>query len=152
MAKAFPNALVDAVDISPDALELARENIALHQLEDRVRPVESNLFASLPPDSQYELIVCNPPYVNQASMSALPPEYRHEPELALAGGTYGMDIVRRILAEAPARMAPNGLLVLEIGNEYDHFTAAFPELEPVWLSTAVADDQILLLRKEQLES
>lgn len=151
-ALAFPNASVDAVDLSTDALEVARSNIALHGLEGRVRPVNSNLLDELPSEGQYELIVCNPPYVNQGSMDALPAEYRHEPEMALAGGEDGMDLVRRILRDAPGRMAPGGLLVLEIGHEYEHFTAAFPQLEPVWLSTAGAEDQILLLTREQIAS
>lgn len=151
-AYAFPEAQVDAVDLSADALEVARINIALHGMEEQVRPIQSDLFDALPAENQYDLILCNPPYVNQDSMDALPPEYRHEPALALAGGDDGMDLVRRILRDAPARMAPGAHLVLEIGHEYDHFVAAFPELEPIWLSTAATDHQILLLSKEQLES
>lgn len=151
-AYAFPDAQVDAVDISPEALEVARSNIALHGMDDRVRAVQSDLLNSIPPEQQYDLIICNPPYVNQDSINALPQEYRHEPELALAGGADGMDLVRRILRDAPSRLAENGQLVLEIGHEYEHFVAAFPELEPVWLSTATTDDHILLLSKEQLES
>jgi len=150
-AQAFPQAQVDAVDLSPDALEVAARNIDLHSLRGRLRAIQSDLLEALPAKEQYDLILCNPPYVNQASMDALPPEYLHEPRLALAGGGDGMDLVRRILRDAPARMAPGGLLVLEIGHEYDHFTAAFPHLEPVWLSTAATDDQILLLTREQLE-
>lgn len=114
--------------------------------------MQSDLFTSLPAEEQYDLIICNPPYVNQGSMDNLPQEFRHEPEMALAGGHDGMDLVRRILQEAPSRMAPGGRLLLEIGHEYDHFTAAFPELEPIWLTTATTDNQILLLTKEQLES
>lgn len=151
-AYAFPDAQVDAVDISPEALEVARSNIALHGMDDRVRAVQSDLLNRIPPEQQYDLIICNPPYVNQDSINALPQEYRHEPELALAGGADGMDLVRRILRDAPCRLAENGQLVLEIGHEYEHFVAAFPELEPVWLSTATTDDHILLLSKEQLES
>ena len=151
-AYAFPDAEVDAADISEGALEVARKNIEMHGLSDRVRPVQSDLFSNIPAEAQYELIICNPPYVNQASMDALPAEYRHEPALALAGGPDGMDIIRRILEEAPSRMAPGASLILEIGHEHDHFTAAFPDLEPIWLSTATADDHVLLLTKEQLES
>lgn len=151
-AHAFPNAQVDAVDLSADALEVARKNIALHGLKDRVQAIQSDLMNALPANEQYELIICNPPYVNQDSMDALPPEYRHEPHMALAGGLDGMSLVRRILADAPARMAPAGVLVLEIGHEMDHFQAAFPELEPVWLATEGSDDQILLLTREQLTS
>lgn len=151
-ALVFPDALVDAVDLSEDALEIARSNVEMYGLEDRVRLIRSDLLDGVPAEGQYDLIVCNPPYVNQASMDALPAEYRHEPVMALAGGADGMDLVRRIVRDAPARMSPNGLLVLEIGHEYDNFTAAFPELEPVWLSTASSEDQILLLNREQLTS
>lgn len=151
-AHAFPNAVVDAVDLSDAALAVARENIALHGLEDRVRPLQSDLLNDVPAEAQYELIVCNPPYVNQESMDALPAEYRHEPHMALAGGADGMDLVRRILRDAPARMSPGGILLLEIGHEHEHFTAAFPQLEPVWLSTAASEDQILLLTREQIAS
>ena len=151
-AYAFPEAQVDAVDISSDALELARSNIELHGMQGKVQALQSDLLDDIPADEQYDLIICNPPYVNQNSMDALPPEYRHEPTLALAGGADGMDLVRRILRDAPSRLAPNGHLVLEIGHEYEHFTAAFPDLEPIWLSTARTDMQILLLSKEQLES
>jgi ribosomal protein L3 glutamine methyltransferase len=151
-AHAFGNAVVDAVDVSTDALAVAQSNIELHGLRDRVRTLRSDLLAQVPPDRRYDLIVCNPPYVNEQSMRALPPEYRHEPRLALAGGDDGMDLVRRILADAPRFMAPEGLLVLEIGHERAHFEAAFPELDPVWLDTADTTDQILLLRRAQLAS
>ncbi|MFA7668670.1 MAG: 50S ribosomal protein L3 N(5)-glutamine methyltransferase [Burkholderiaceae bacterium] len=151
-AYAFPQAQVDAVDLSPDALDVARQNIALHGLEDRVHTLHSNLLDAIAAEGQYDLIICNPPYVNQASMDALPAEYLHEPQMALAGGGDGMDLVRRVLRDAPARMSPGGSLVLEIGHEYDHFATAFPQLEPVWLSTATTEDQILLLAREQLES
>jgi ribosomal protein L3 glutamine methyltransferase len=148
-ALAFPNAEVDAVDISPDALEVARRNVDDYGLQDRLSLHRSNLFDTLPA-AAYNVIVCNPPYVNSQSMDELPDEYRHEPELALAGGTDGMDLVRRILQAAPQYLAPEGVLVLEIGHERDHFEAAFPELEPVWLDTEQASDQILLLTREQL--
>ncbi|MFT0531426.1 50S ribosomal protein L3 N(5)-glutamine methyltransferase [Castellaniella hirudinis] len=149
-AMAFPDAQVDAVDLSPGALRVARSNIALHGLQDQVRDLRSDLFNHLPADRRYDLILCNPPYVNEQAMDALPEEYRHEPRLALAGGDDGMDLVRRILADAPRYLAPEGLLVLEIGHEQDHFLAAFPHLDPIWLSTASASDQILLLRRAQL--
>lgn len=149
-AHAFGNAAVDAVDVSADALAVAQSNIELHGLQDRVQALRSDLLAQVPADRRYDLIVCNPPYVNERSMKALPPEYRHEPRLALAGGAEGMDLVRRILADAPDFMAPEGLLVLEIGHERAHFEAAFPELEPLWLDTAATTGQILLLRRAQL--
>lgn len=148
-ALAFPNADVDAVDVSTDALEVARRNVDEYGLQDRLTLHHSNLFDALP-HAAYDVIVCNPPYVNSQSMGELPEEYRHEPSLALAGGTDGMDLVRRILQAAPQYLSPEGVLVLEIGYERDHFEAAFPELEPVWLDTEEASDQILLLTREQL--
>lgn len=148
-ALAFPHAHVDAVDLSPDALAVARRNVDDYALADRLDLHESNLFDGLPA-RQYDVIVCNPPYVNSGSMSALPQEYRHEPQLALAGGDDGMDLVRRILEAAPRFLAPEGVLVLEIGHERDFFEAAFPQLSPVWLDTEEASDQLLLLTREQL--
>ncbi|MGB3835962.1 50S ribosomal protein L3 N(5)-glutamine methyltransferase [Castellaniella sp.] len=149
-AMAFDGATVDAVDLSADALAVAQANIALHAMQGRVQALRSDLFAQIPADRRYQLIVCNPPYVNSQSMTALPPEYRHEPALALAGGADGMDLVRRILTQAPNFLDEDGVLVLEIGHEYTHFEAAFPHLDPVWLSTETASDQILLLRRAQL--
>lgn len=148
-ALAFPYAQVDAVDVSPDALEVARRNIDDYGLGDRLALHQSDLFDSLP-ERQYDVIVCNPPYVNSGSMDVLPQEYRHEPHLALAGGADGMDLVRRILQAAPRYLSENGVLVLEIGHERDFFEAAFPELSPVWLDTEEASDQLLLLTREQL--
>ncbi|MBO9355253.1 50S ribosomal protein L3 N(5)-glutamine methyltransferase [Bordetella petrii] len=148
-ALAFPGAQVDAVDLSPDALEVARRNVADYGLQDRLALHRGDLFDQLPPRA-YDVIVCNPPYVNSASMAALPDEYRHEPGLALAGGADGMDLVRRILAAAPAYLSPQGVLVLEIGHERAHFEAAFPALQPMWLDTEAATDQILLLTQAQL--
>lgn len=148
-AMAFENAQVDAVDLSQDALDIAEQNIAHYRLDGRVTTHRSDLFRQLP-QAEYDLIVCNPPYVNSHSMAQLPAEYRHEPETALAGGSDGMDLVRRILADAPDFMAPAALLVLEIGHEYDNFVAAFPDLDPVWLSTEHTEDQILMLSREQL--
>lgn len=148
-ALAFPNAEVDAVDVSIDALDVARRNVDDYGLQDRLALHHSNLFDALPA-AAYDVIVCNPPYVNSQSMDDLPHEYRHEPSLALAGGADGMDLVRRILQAAPQYLSPSGVLVLEIGHERDHFEAAFPELEPIWLDTENASDQILLLTREQL--
>jgi ribosomal protein L3 glutamine methyltransferase len=148
-AMAFPNAQVDAVDISEHALEVANANIGQFGLDGRVTAHRSDLFDQLP-QCEYQVIVCNPPYVNTRSMESLPQEYRHEPVIALAGGEDGMDLVRRLLKDAPNYMAPEGLLILEIGNEYEHFLAAFPDLDPVWLSTQNTEDQILLLTREQL--
>ncbi len=148
-ALAFPYAHVDAVDVSPDALEVARRNVDDYGLAERLELHQSNLFDDLPA-LQYDVIICNPPYVNSGSMDVLPQEYRHEPELALAGGADGMDLVRRILEAAPRFLTPEGVLVLEIGHERDFFEAAFPQLSPVWLDTEEASDQLLLLTREQL--
>jgi ribosomal protein L3 glutamine methyltransferase len=148
-ALAFPYAHVDAVDVSADALEVARRNVDDYGLQDRLDLHESNLFDSLPA-RQYDVIICNPPYVNSGSMDVLPQEYRHEPHLALAGGEDGMDLVRRILAAAPQYLTQDGVIVLEIGHERDFFEAAFPQLSPVWLDTEEASDQLLLLTREQL--
>lgn len=148
-AQAFPEAEVHAVDLSEAALKVARRNVAAYGLDGRVHLHQSDLFSAVPP-VELDLIICNPPYVNAQSMSDLPPEYRHEPHMALAGGTDGMDLVRRILSEAPAYLAPHGMLLLEIGHERPHFESAFPELEPLWLDSAEAHGQLMLLYKDQL--
>ena len=147
-AMAYPDVQVDAADISRDALEVARINVDRHKLQDRIRLVKSDGLAVLP--GPYDLILCNPPYVNAASMAQLPAEYRAEPELALAGGADGMDFVRALLRDVPSRMTDEAVLVLEIGNERAHFEAAFPRLEAVWLETSAGDDQVLLLTKDAL--
>ena len=147
-AMAYPEVQVDAADISAQALEVARINVDKHQLADRIRLLQSDGLAALP--GPYDLILCNPPYVNTQSMAALPPEYRAEPELALAGGADGMDFIRQLLRDAPARMSAEAVLVLEIGNERGHFEAAFPRLEAVWLDTSAGDDQVLLLTRDAL--
>ncbi len=148
-ALAYPNARVDAVDLSEDALEVANENIELFDLSGRVSALRSDLFDQMP-EREYDVIVCNPPYVNAQAMETLPAEYRHEPPMALAGGPDGMDIVRRVLRDAARFMSPAGILVLEIGNECENFDAAFSNIEPIWLSTEGSDDQILLLTRDQL--
>ncbi len=147
-AMAYPEISVDACDLSADALAVARINVDRHQLAQRITLVQSDLFAALP--GRYDLIVCNPPYVNAASMAALPAEYRAEPALALAGGEDGMDLVRRILADAPAHMNDEAVLVLEIGNERRHFEHAFRRLEVAWLETSAGDDQVLLVTRDAL--
>jgi ribosomal protein L3 glutamine methyltransferase len=149
-AHQFPEAFVDATEISKDALDVALINVAQHGLKDRLNLHHGSLYDPLPVSAQYDLIISNPPYVNTASMQTLPQEYRHEPSLALAGGDDGMDVVRTIIEQAPAHLRDDGLLVIEIGHERTFFELAFPELEPVWLDTAEASDQILLLTKEQL--
>lgn len=147
-AMAWPEVQVTGADISPDALAVARINVNQHGLQDRVTLVESDGLSQLP--GPFDLILCNPPYVCQASMDALPAEYRAEPELALAGGEDGMDFVRQLLRDAPPRMSPDAVLVLEIGNEAEHFIAAFPELEVAWLDTSAGDDQVLLVTRDAL--
>lgn len=149
-AHQFPEAFVDATDISKDALDIAIMNVEQHGLKDRLNLHHGSLYDPLPVAAQYDLIISNPPYVNAASMLTLPPEYRHEPSLALAGGEDGMDLVRTIIEQAPAHLRDSGLLLVEIGHERPFFEAAFPDLDPVWLDTAESSDQILLLTKEQL--
>ena len=149
MANTFPNAQVDAVDISTDALAVAQRNIADYGLEEIVVPVHSDLFAKLG-GKQYDLIISNPPYVTTASMDALPPEYRHEPALALAAGADGLDIVRRILSAAKAHLKPGGVIAIEVGHNRDLVEAAFPQMEAVWLDTEGGDEKIFLLTREQL--
>jgi ribosomal protein L3 glutamine methyltransferase len=147
-AMAYPEVEVDGADISPEALEVARINVDRHALGGRIRLLQSDGLAALP--GPYDLILCNPPYVNAASMAALPAEYRAEPGLALAGGADGMDFVRALLRDAPARMNEDAVLVLEIGNERAHFEDAFPQLETVWLETSAGEDQVLLLTRDAL--
>lgn len=147
-ALAWPEVQVTGADISDDALAVAAINVARHELQDRVQLVHSDGLSELP--GPFDLILCNPPYVCQASMDALPAEYRAEPELALAGGTDGMDFVRQLFQDAPARMSEHAVLVLEIGNEVEHFMAAFPGLEAAWLDTSAGDDQVLLVTREAL--
>ena len=149
-ALAWPEVHVTGADISDDALAVAAINVARHELQERVDLVNSDGLSDLP--GPFDLILCNPPYVCQASMDALPDEYRAEPELALAGGMDGMDFVRQLFKDAPSRMGEQAVLVLEIGNEIDHFMAAFPELEVAWLDTSAGDDQVLLITREALLS
>lgn len=149
MAHSFPNATVDAIDISADALVVACRNIADYHLEDRVKAIESDLFAAVP-GKRYDLILSNPPYVTAAAMDALPPEYRHEPTLALAAGADGLDIVRRILAEAREHLNPGGVLAIEVGHNQDLVTAAFPDLPAVWIDTEHAEGKIFLVTREDL--
>jgi ribosomal protein L3 glutamine methyltransferase len=147
-AMAYPDVEVDAADISAEALEVARINVDKHGLQQRIRLVQSDGLAALP--GPYDLVLCNPPYVNAASMAQLPAEYRAEPALALAGGADGMDFVRALLRDAPSRMSAEAVLVLEIGNERENFERAFPRLEAVWLETSAGADQVLLLTREAL--
>jgi ribosomal protein L3 glutamine methyltransferase len=147
-AMAYPDVTVDAADLSEDALAVARINVEKHGLQQRITLLHSDGLASV--RGPYDLILCNPPYVNAQSMAALPQEFRAEPELALAGGADGMDFVRALLRDAAQHMRDEAVLVLEIGNERAHFEAAFPRLEAIWLETSAGEDQVLLLTREAL--
>ena len=147
-AMAWPDVAVTGTDLSPDALAVARINVDKHGLQQRVRLIESDGLAACP--GPWDLILCNPPYVNAQSMAALPQEYRAEPALALAGGADGMDFVRRLLQDAPTHMSQDAVLVLEIGNERAHFEAAFPQLPVFWLPTSAGEDQVLLVTRAAL--
>ncbi|MDH5541206.1 MAG: 50S ribosomal protein L3 N(5)-glutamine methyltransferase [Rhizobacter sp.] len=147
-ALAYPEIVIDAADISDPALEVARINVDKHGLGTRITLLNSDLLASV--RGPYDLILCNPPYVNSASMAALPPEFQAEPTMALAGGADGMDLIRGILRDAPGRMSPQGVLVLEIGNERAHFEQAFKRLEAAWLETSGGEDRVLLLTRDAL--
>lgn len=147
-AMAWPEVAVDAIDLSEDALAVARINVDRHGLADRIRLLQGDGLA--PAQGAYDLILCNPPYVNSASMQSLPREYQAEPALALAGGTDGMDFIRQMLAKAPDHLSEHGVLVLEIGNEREYFEAAFPQLEVAWLDTSAGEDQVLLITRDAL--
>jgi len=171
----WPGARLVATDLSADALAVAARNVARHALGGRIVLLQGDGLAALTGDGlaaltgdglaaltgeglaaltgdggAFDVVLCNPPYVNTASMAALPPEYRAEPALALAGGPDGMDFIRRLLLDVAAHLTPQGVLVLEIGHERAHFEAAFPALEPVWLPTSAGDDQVLLLARAAL--
>ncbi len=151
-AMAYPDVAVDGADISPDALAVARINVDQHQMADRITLLHSDGLAGT--QGPYDLILCNPPYVNALSMAALPAEYRAEPELALASGEDGMDFTRALLtalrAEPDRHMTADAVMVLEIGNEREHFERAFPDLPVFWLPTTSGDDQVLLITREAL--
>ncbi|WP_291994122.1 50S ribosomal protein L3 N(5)-glutamine methyltransferase [Candidatus Accumulibacter sp. ACC003] len=148
-AHAFPQASVDAVDISPDALAVASRNVADYELGERIRLVEGDLFAGVR-SRRYDLIVSNPPYVKAESMASLPAEYRCEPALALASGEDGLDLTRAILAAARTQLRPGGLLVVEIGHNRELLEAAFPETPFTWLDTCAGDQYVFLLHRDDL--
>jgi ribosomal protein L3 glutamine methyltransferase len=148
-ALAWPEVQIDAADLSADALAVARLNLERHGLADRITLLHGDGLAAVG-TQRYDLILCNPPYVNSESMTALPPEYRAEPALALDGGRDGMDFIRPLIAQAPQHLAEGGVLVLEIGHEAAHFEAAFPRLEFAWLPTSGGDEQVLLVTGEAL--
>ncbi|MBP6394215.1 MAG: 50S ribosomal protein L3 N(5)-glutamine methyltransferase [Giesbergeria sp.] len=147
-AMAWPEVHVTGADICPDALAVARINVDRHRLQQRITLVQSDGLAKLP--GPWDLIICNPPYVNASSMAALPPEYRAEPVLALAGGSDGMDFIAQLLQQAPACMSEHAVLVLEIGNERSFFEARFAQLPVFWLDTSAGEDQVLLITREAL--
>lgn len=149
LAEAFPNAHVDAADISPEALEVARRNVADYGLGERIDLVRSDLFAQLGGRS-YDIIIANPPYVTATAMQSLPAEYRHEPALALAAGEDGLDVVRRLIAEAGRHLKPSGILVVEVGSGREAVERAFPRLDLTWLSTRAGADEVFLLQRKAL--
>ena len=148
-ALAFPNADVDAVDLSKDALDVAAKNVADYGLADRIELIESDLFTALKGRS-YDVILSNPPYVNAESVAALPPEYQAEPALALGSGKDGLDATRQILAAAKSHLNPGGLLVVEIGPNRDVLEAAYPALPFTWLDTEGGEQFVFMLRREDL--
>jgi len=145
-AMAWPEVIVDAADISLDALKVARINVDKHALDSRIALLESDGLAAC--TGPYDLILCNPPYVNSQTMATLPAEFRAEPGLALHGGADGMDFIRSLFLTAAAHMSENAVLVLEIGNERANFERAFPDLEPLWFETSAGPDQVLLLTRQ----
>jgi ribosomal protein L3 glutamine methyltransferase len=147
-ALAWPDVVVHATDLSADALAVAQRNVQRHGLADRITLAQGDGLLAAP--GRYDLILCNPPYVNNASMLALPSEFRAEPRLALAGGADGMDFVRPLLAQVAQHLTPHGVLVLEVGHERAHFEAAYPRLPVVWLPTSAGDDQVLLIESSAL--
>ena len=147
-AMTYPDVQVDGADISCDALEVARINVNKHALQNRITLLVSDGLKNV--HGPYDLILCNPPYVNALSLAALPAEYKAEPELALAGGADGMDFIRQLLLDLAHKLSPHGVLVLEIGNEREHFELAFPTLEVVWLETSAGEDQVVLLTRDTL--
>jgi len=151
LAHAYPEADVDAVDISSAALAVAQRNVSDYALADRINLIRSDLFANLP-EKTYDLIISNPPYVTAMAMEELPNEYRHEPELALAGGDDGLDAVRGIIKEAPRFLNPGGTLVVELGHNRSAAELAFPRLPFVWLATASSDDCVFVVKREELIS
>jgi ribosomal protein L3 glutamine methyltransferase len=151
-AMAWPDISVIAADLSADALAVARLNVRRHELAERIALAQGDGLAAVARQAPFDLILCNPPYVNAASMAALPAEYRAEPALALAGGEDGMDFIRTLLRQAPAHMTPEAVLVLEIGNEREHFETAFASLDVVWLPTSAGDDQVLLVTRDALNT
>jgi ribosomal protein L3 glutamine methyltransferase len=153
LALSCPDIHVSACDISMPALSVAARNVDRHSLSSQIELLDGDLWNALPEpneDNLFDLIICNPPYVNATSMNALPAEYHAEPELALAGGDDGMDLIRRIIAQAPDYLSERGAILLEIGNEYENFKKAFPQIPAIWMEVSAGDEQVLLIQAEDL--
>jgi ribosomal protein L3 glutamine methyltransferase len=148
-ADTFPNAKVDAVDISEDALRVARRNVDDYHFEDRINLIKSNLFDELQ-NKRYDVIVCNPPYVTDAAMAKLPKEYTHEPKLALAGGADGMAAVKTIVRQARGHLKRDGLLFVEVGDGRDEVERVLGDVPLTWLTTSAGDDMVFMARQEEL--
>ncbi len=148
-AHAFSNAMVDAVDLSADALQVAQRNVADYELTDRIQLIQSDLFKGLK-GKQYDIIISNPPYVDALSVAALPAEYLHEPKLALGSGEDGLDATREILKQAAAHLTPHGILIVEIGHNRDVIEAAYPNLPFTWLDVSAGDEFVFLLHRNDL--
>ena len=148
-ALAFPNAQVDAVDLSPEALEVAQRNVIDYQLHTQISLIQSDLFAQLG-DKQYNIIISNPPYVDAESVAVLPAEYLHEPKLALGSGNDGLDATREILKQAAAHLTPHGILIVEIGHNRDVLEAAYPDLPFTWLDVSAGEEFVFLLHRNDL--
>lgn len=148
-ADTFPYAMVDAVDISKDALAVAAQNVEEYRMGGRVQLIESDLFAALG-DKRYDLILCNPPYVTEPAMAKLPKEYTHEPKIALAGGIDGMDVVRYVMSDAARHLKPDGMLVVEVGDGRAMVEQLYPRVPMNWLTTSAGDDMVFLVRGESL--
>jgi ribosomal protein L3 glutamine methyltransferase len=148
-ADVFPKAKVDAVDLSKEALAVAKRNVSDYSLESRVKLIESDLFASVAA-RRYDLVLCNPPYVTDAAMAKLPKEYAHEPKLALAGGADGMGVIKRLLREVRSYLKRGGLLIVEVGGERETVEKQFKDIPMTWLTTSAGDDMVFLVRQEDL--
>jgi ribosomal protein L3 glutamine methyltransferase len=153
LALACPDIHVSACDISLPALAVASRNLDRHSLTSQIELFEGDLWDALPEpheDNLFDLIICNPPYVNANSMNALPTEYQAEPAIALAGGDDGMDLIRKIIAGAPDYLSERGAILIEIGNEYENFKKAFPQIPVIWMEVSAGDEQVLLIQAEDL--
>jgi len=153
LALSCPDVHVNACDISMPALSLAARNIERHGLSSQVELLDGDLWNALPEpneDNLFDLIICNPPYVNASSMNALPEEYQAEPTLALAGGEDGMDLIKRIIAHAPEYLSERGAILIEIGNEYENFKKVFPQIPVIWMEVSAGEEQVLLIQAEDL--